>query len=185
MTDLSPEPRAGAPTRVDPRALWTGGVAAGVVASLVAVAGIVIARGVLHIPLLAPQQHGTWGSANTPTYAACAFAATLIATGLIHLLLLFVPQPFVFFGWILGVATVVAAAEPFTSDASLSAKLATAAINLVLGGACGCSWLGPRTVHSGYSLHRPEGGRVPRIAGPLRPVEPSDVSEPMAIRPTP
>jgi hypothetical protein len=32
------------------------------------------------------------------------------------------------------VATVVAAAEPFTSDASLSAKLATAAINLVLGG---------------------------------------------------
>jgi hypothetical protein len=83
------------------------------------------------------------------------------------------------------VATVVAAAEPFTSDASLSAKLATAAINLVLGGACGCSWLGPRTVHSGYSLHRPEGGRVPRIAGPLRPVEPSDVSEPMAIRPTP
>jgi hypothetical protein len=133
MTDLSPEPLAGAPTRVDPRALWTGGVAAGVVASLVAVAGIVIARGVLHIPLLAPQQHGTWGSANTPTYAACAFAATLIATGLIHLLLLFVPQPFVFFGWILGVATVVAAAEPFTSDASLSAKLATAAINLVLG----------------------------------------------------
>ncbi|MDT4892682.1 MAG: hypothetical protein QOE97_1717 [Pseudonocardiales bacterium] len=134
MTDLSPEPLAGAPTPGDPRALWTGGVAAGVVAWLVAVAGIVIARGVLHIPLLAPQQHGTWGSANTPTYAACAFAATLIATGLIHPLLLFVPQPFVFFGRILGVATVVAAAEPFTSDASLSAKLATAAINLVLGG---------------------------------------------------
>jgi hypothetical protein len=133
MTDLSPEPLAGAPTQVDPRALWTGGVAAAVVASLVAVAGIVVARGVLHIPLLAPQQHGTWGSANTPTYAACAFASTLIATGLIHLLLLFVPQPFVFFGWILGMSTVLAAAEPFTSDASLSAKLATAAINLVLG----------------------------------------------------
>jgi hypothetical protein len=118
---------------VDPRSLWTGGLAAGVVAALLAIAGIVIARGVLHVPVLAPQSHGTWGSANTPTYAASAFLAALVATGLIHLLLMYTPQPFAFFGWIIGIATVLAAAEPFTTNARQSAKLATATINIVLG----------------------------------------------------
>lgn len=118
---------------IDARALWTGGVAAGLVAALVAVAGLVIARGVLNIPVLAPKDKGTWGNANTPTYAVVAFVVALVATGLIHLLLLYTPQPFTFFGWIMAVAIVLAAAEPFTSDARLAAKVATAAINVVIG----------------------------------------------------
>jgi hypothetical protein len=131
----SPSPHLPVSTerRMDPRALWTGGLAAAIVAALLATTGIVIARGLLHVPVLAPQKQGTWGSTNTPTYAAFAFLATLVATGLIHLLLRYTPQPFAFFGWIIGIATVLAAAEPFTSDAQLSAQSATAAINVVLG----------------------------------------------------
>ncbi|HEY3717428.1 MAG TPA: DUF6069 family protein [Jatrophihabitantaceae bacterium] len=119
--------------RVDARSLWTGGLAAAIVAVLLAITGIVVARGVFHVPVLAPQSHGTWGSAHTPTYAAFAFVATLVATGLIYLLVLFSPQPFAFFGWIMATATVLAAAEPFTTNARLSARVATATINIVLG----------------------------------------------------
>jgi hypothetical protein len=133
MTNPLPYRTGSARDRVDARALWTGGIAAGIVAALLAIVGIVIARGILHVPVLAPQSHGTWGSAHTPTYAAVAFLATLVATGLIHLLVLYTPQPFAFFGWIIGIATVLAAAEPFTTNARLSEKLATAAINIVIG----------------------------------------------------
>jgi hypothetical protein len=66
--------------RVDARSLWTGGLAAAIVAALLAITGIVVARGV--------------------------FMAT---------------------------ATVLAAAEPFTTNARLSARVATATINIVLG----------------------------------------------------
>jgi hypothetical protein len=124
----------GPPRRtVDPAKLWAGGVATAVVAALIAVAGILIARGVLKIPVLAPKEQGTWGSASTLTYALVAFAIGLIATGLMHVLLLTTPSPFAFFGWIMGLATVVAAALPFTSGASLEAKIATAIINALIG----------------------------------------------------
>ena len=54
-----------------------------------------------------------------------------------HLLLLSTPYPRVFFGWIIGLATVVAVAYPFSTTAPLSQKLATAVVNLVLGVAIG------------------------------------------------
>jgi len=124
----------GPPRRtVNPAKLWAGGVATAIVAALIAVAGILIARGVLKIPVLAPKDQGTWGSASTLTYALVAFAIGLIATGLMHALLLTTPSPFAFFGWIMGLATVVAAALPFTSNASLEAKIATAIINALIG----------------------------------------------------
>ena len=43
-------------------------------------------------------------------YPGCA----LLATALLHVLLLGTPRPFTFFAWITGLADVVAAAAPFT-----------------------------------------------------------------------
>ena len=54
-----------------------------------------------------------------------------------HLLLLTTPRPRTFFGWIVGLATVIAALWPFTSDAGLDTKLVTMLINLVIGIAIG------------------------------------------------
>jgi CDP-diglyceride synthetase len=45
--------------------------------------------------------------------------------------------PGAFFGWIIGLITVVAVAFPFSTTASLAEKAATAAVNLVLGLAIG------------------------------------------------
>jgi hypothetical protein len=54
-----------------------------------------------------------------------------------HLLLIAAPRPQMFFGWIMGLATVIAVVYPFSTTAPLSQKAATALINLVLGAALG------------------------------------------------
>lgn len=133
MTSQWPEQDTPRRPPVDAGRLWAGGLATAAIAALIAVVGIVIARGLLDVAVLAPKGSGTWGNANTATYAVSAFLFGLLATGLIHLLLLFTPQPFSFFGWILTLLTVVAVLAPFATSAELAPKVATAVINGVIG----------------------------------------------------
>jgi Family of unknown function (DUF6069) len=133
-----PDPGSTRPApRLDPGRLWTGGLATAVVAALVAVVGVLIARGVFDVPVLAPTGEGTLGDASTARLAGLAALAALLATGLLHLLLLSTPRPGRFFSWIVGLATVIAAILPFMTDAELSTQVATAAINLAIGLAIG------------------------------------------------
>lgn len=113
--------------------LWAGGVTVAVVAALTALVGILIARGIFDIPVLAPKSSGTWGDANTAIYALVAFGAGLVATGIIHVLLLATPSPFTFFGWILGLCTLLAALAPFAAGGDIAPKVTTAVINAVIG----------------------------------------------------
>jgi hypothetical protein len=130
--------RYGRPVRsLDAGRLWTGGVATALVAALVALVGVLIARGLFEVPVLAPTDEGTLGNASTFRLAAFAAAAALLATGLLHLLLLSTPQPRRFFTWIITLATIAAALAPFLSDADLDEKVATSAITLVVGVAIG------------------------------------------------
>lgn len=126
------------PTRwIEPGPLWAGGVATAVVAALIALAGILIARWLFTIPILSPKRDGAWGDASTGMYVLSAAGAALAATALMHLLLLTTPRPQVFFGWIIGLATIVAVVFPFSTTASVAQKAATALVNLVLGFAIG------------------------------------------------
>jgi hypothetical protein len=108
-----------------------------VVAALVAVVGVLIARGLFGVPVLAPTEDGALGNANTARLALVAAGAALVATGLMHLLLLFIPRPWQFFTWIISLATLAAVLVPFSTGASLATKVATAAINLAIGVAIG------------------------------------------------
>jgi Family of unknown function (DUF6069) len=117
--------------------LWTGGLATAVVAALVAVVGVLIARGLFDVPVLAPAGEGALGNASTARLAILAAVAALLATGLMHLLLLSTPRPFRFFTWIITLLTLVAVLAPFMTDAKLATKVATAAIGLVIGMAIG------------------------------------------------
>lgn len=127
-----PAARSGPPA-VDAGRLWAGGAATAVIAALIAVVGIVLVRGVFGIPILAPEGEGTWGDASTGWYSAAAALAALLATALVHVLLLTTPQPLRFFGWVVALATLIGVVAPFTSGADLDAKVATAALDLVLG----------------------------------------------------
>jgi hypothetical protein len=123
--------------RVDAGRLWSGGVATAVVAALVALVGVLVARWLFNIPLLAPKSDGAYGDAHTTGVVLVAAAAALLATGLLYLLLLSTPRPLTFFGWIVGLATVLVVIVPFKTSAALSAKVATAAVALVIGIAIG------------------------------------------------
>ena len=137
MRGPEPGPELETQRRVDGRQLWSGGVATAVVAGLIALVGILVCRWLFKIPILSPSREGAWGNASTAGYVFASAAVALAATGLMHLLLLSTPYPRVFFGWIIGLATVVAVVFPFSTTAPLSQKFATAVVNLILGIAIG------------------------------------------------
>lgn len=117
---------------VDVTRLWTGGLLAGVVAAGVAVVGLLVVRGILDVPVLI-ERDGGLVDASTWYYAAAAFLAAMAATALLHLLLLQAPQPYRFFGWIVGLAITIAVLVPYATDAELGSKVATSVLNLVIG----------------------------------------------------
>ncbi|AXB41115.1 DUF6069 family protein [Amycolatopsis albispora] len=118
---------------VDAGRLWAGGIATAVVAALLAIVGLLIARGLFEVEVLAPEGAGIWGNASTPYYAVTAAVVALLATGLMHLLSVATPAPSQFFGWIMVLVTLIAVVVPLTLTVDLGAKIATALINLVLG----------------------------------------------------
>jgi len=128
----SPPPRRRPGRVIDATRLWAGGFMAGVVAAGVAVVGLLIARGVLGIPVLV-ERKGHLVNASMVWYAVGAFLAAIVATGLLHGLLAGVPQPYRFFGWIVGLATAIAVLIPFTTGAKVESKVAVALINLAIG----------------------------------------------------
>lgn len=145
--------------------LWAGGAATAVVAALIAIAGILIGRGIFDVGVLAPKGSGTWGDASTGWYAAGAGLAALVATGLIHLLIVTTPRPMRFFGWVVALATVVAMLLPFVTDESRGSRFYTAGLNLVLGLAIG-------TLVAGVAKSSLRPAFVPRGAGPVPPPPP-------------
>ncbi|MEQ4206210.1 DUF6069 family protein [Actinopolymorpha sp. B17G11] len=118
---------------VDAARLWAGGLATALVAALVVVVGVFVVRAFLNVPILAPRTASDFGDSSTFTYAMTAAAAALLATGLLHALLLATPRPTVFFSWIVALATVAAAVAPFLRPASLESRLVTGVINLIVG----------------------------------------------------
>ncbi len=158
MPSQDPEPRI--TRKVDARTLWSGGAATAVVAALIALVGILVSRWLFKVPILSPAGEGAWGNASTAGYTLAAAAVALAATGLMHLLLLAAPYPRVFFGWIIGLATVIAVVYPFSTTAPTSQKAATAVVNLILGVAIG-SLIG--------EVSRRAGRRVVRYERPAYP----------------
>lgn len=126
-------PPATARPAVDAGRLWGGGVAAALVAAAVAVVGLLIARGVFDTRVLIPRSNAALVNSSTWRLALLAALAALVATGLMHLLLLFSPSPRTFFGWIVGLATIAAAVLPFATDADTAVQVATACIYLAIG----------------------------------------------------
>lgn len=113
--------------------LWAGGLATAVVAAMAYAVGVVIVRVLFDIPVLAPERDGALGDSTTWQLAGTVFGVALLATALMHLLLMVTPRPYSFFGWIMGLGTVLVTVLPFAQDAPESSQVATAIINLVVG----------------------------------------------------
>lgn len=119
--------------RPDSAQFWAGGAATAIVAALIALVGILICRWTLGIPILAPAGDGAWGNAHTGEYVLGAALVAIVAAALLYLLELGAPAPRLFFGWIMGLATLAAVVYPFSTNAPFEQKAATAIVNLILG----------------------------------------------------
>lgn len=131
-----PDPMSHAAARhqaVDGGQLWAGGAATALVAALVAVVGVLIAQGILDIDMVRPVLLFDATDSFAGDYALTSAILALVATGLAHVLLLTTPRPTAFFSWIVGLATVIAAAAPFAQDASQASRLATSVVNALVG----------------------------------------------------
>jgi glucan phosphoethanolaminetransferase (alkaline phosphatase superfamily) len=122
---------------LDAGRLWPDGIATAVVAALIALCGVVVCRWLLDIALLAPSRAGASGDMHTTAVVLAAAASAIIATALLHVLLVSTPRPVAIFTCIAGLATLLAVLFPFATTAPLTAKIATAVVDLVLGIAIG------------------------------------------------
>jgi hypothetical protein len=123
---------AGQTPRVDAIRLWAGGVAAAFVAAGIVIVGLLVAR-VLNDHVLISTGSGALIDVNSGWYAVAAAVATLVATGLMYLLLLSAPRPELLFTAIMGIVTALAVIIPFTATASLQSQVTIALINLAVG----------------------------------------------------
>jgi Family of unknown function (DUF6069) len=124
-----PEPRR---TPVASR-LWAGGAATALVAGLIAITGILVARGILDVAVLAPKGAGVWGDANTTTYALVAAACAFGATGLAQALLGTTPDALRFFTRIALLITAITAVLPLSLDVDAASHVVTAVLNACIG----------------------------------------------------
>jgi hypothetical protein len=144
--------------QVDAKTLWSGGAATAVVAALVVLVGVLVSRGLFDVPVMAPEEAGTWGNVTTGHLVLLAAGSAIVATGLLHLLLLTTPRALSFFGWIIGLATVAVTIAPFAQDAELTTQIASAAIYLLTGIAIGTLLASV----GGIALRRGSGGKGPQ-----------------------
>ena len=152
--------------------LWTGGVATGVIAAGIGVVGLFIARGLLGIPVYLPQHDNTVINADSIWIGLSGFVAGIVATAVMHALMLSTPRPKTFLQWIIGLVTAVAVLWPFTVEMALYSQIATAVIVLIMGIAIGSllSGISSSAMHHPY-LHTPYGhdgyGHAPYNQHPL------------------
>ncbi|GAA4619703.1 DUF6069 family protein [Actinoallomurus vinaceus] len=152
-------------TRADAGRLWAGGAATALVAAGVALVGVLVLHRVLQAPVISPG-----GLRQSADYAMVAFPiaaalVTLIATGLLHLLMATTPSASQFFTWIASLAMVLVVLQVFLGNEKLLTQVETAAFYLLIGVAIISPLLGvSRTAvrhhrHQAYREGNPAGHR--------------------------
>ncbi|NNH06363.1 hypothetical protein HLB10_04535 [Cellulomonas fimi] len=116
---------------LDAGRFWAGVAATAVVAALVAVVGVVVFQEILGIDLVVGDLFAT-GSTTTALVVGAVLAA-VAAGAVLHLLVLTTPRPRAFFGWIVGLGTLVVALLPLTWTQDVTAAVATGIVHLVVG----------------------------------------------------
>jgi hypothetical protein len=160
-TDLSWQEQ----THADTGRLWAGGAVTALVAAGVAWIGVTVLHELLRAPILSPG-----GLRQAADYAMIAFPvgaviATLLATGLLHLLMTATSQPSQFFGWIASLVVALVILQVFLHEAEMLTKVETAAFYLLMGIAIISSLLGVSRSAVRYHRHQSYRDSHPDPAG--------------------
>ncbi|GAB3920181.1 hypothetical protein GCM10011575_35240 [Microlunatus endophyticus] len=126
-------PPIGMRLRVDPVRIWVGGVATAIVAAAISWAGVVAARTIFAVPSV-----NRLGGGEVDIHANALAAATalfaLVATALLHLLLVSTTQARRYFAWIVGLFVVGMIVEEMLVHSGWLPGLLTSAVYLIAGG---------------------------------------------------
>lgn len=123
---------AEARSRVDAGVLWAGGAATAVVAALVAAVGALICDSLLDVTLIPVWGHDVLTLSDRAALPVGAAVTALLATALLHLLLVAVPSPVRFFNWVVALVAIAFAVAPFGYDATTKTQVATAVVDFVV-----------------------------------------------------
>jgi len=117
---------------IDQVRYWVGAGITAVLAALVGIVGLIIAHGIIHVPVMFGS--GTALSPlNATLYGLAAAGVALGAAGLFDGMLHVAPRPALYYCWLIALVTALAALLPFTTTAALSSQIVLAAMNLGVG----------------------------------------------------
>ena len=122
----------GLTSKIDQGRFWVGAVLAAVAAALTGIVAMIVAQGILGIPVLFGGSSSV-DLVHISTYGLIAATAALVVAAVYDAMIHFAPRPGTFFGWLGGLATLLVALLPFTSAAPLQSQLVLGAMNLLVG----------------------------------------------------
>jgi len=114
--------------RLDQVRYWVGATITAVLAALVSLIALVIAQGIVHVPMVLGST-----TINAAVYGVTAAGIALLAAALYDGMLHVAPRPLTYYSWLGGFVTVLATLLPFTTTAGLHAQIALAATNFAVG----------------------------------------------------
>jgi Family of unknown function (DUF6069) len=129
-TQAAPSRRRG--SAIDQTRFWVGALLTAMMAALGGIIGLVVTKGIVHVPVLflggsglVPVHAAVYGLAS----ALIALAAAGLYDGMLHV----APRPTVYYCWLIGLLTLLAGLLPFTTTAVLASQVALAAMNVLVG----------------------------------------------------
>ncbi len=132
VADPVATPRQSQRGGIDTARFWVGAALTAGISALVALIALIITNDLLHVPVMI-SEGGRLVMIGFGAYALFAAAAAVAASVLYAVLVNFAPRPGLYFGWIVGLVTLLAALLPLTTGAVVVDQLALAGINLVVG----------------------------------------------------
>ena len=128
VTSGTQDPRLG----LEVGRFWAGAFATMLVAALIGLAADFILEEVLNLEIQAQADlFGTGSDLMAWVVAGALFA--FVAAIVLYLLVMSTPRPRSFFGWVVGLATVILAAVPFAGDFELVPAILAAIVWIVIG----------------------------------------------------
>jgi hypothetical protein len=117
--------------RLDAGRYWAGAAATVLVCALLGFAASVVFDEVFDIGLYPPPDAA--GVGDDASWAAAGAIFALAAAVVLHLLVVIAPRPRMFFGWLVGLTTVILAVLPFAGNPDLLRGAMTALVWVILG----------------------------------------------------
>lgn len=131
----TPQPPPSDKLDINAGRLWGGGVATAAIGAGVAVVALWASTGVFDVNVFVPTSPGadTYETLEAGPTLVAAFLSGILATAVLHGLLLVAPRPLLFFQWGAFVVIVASIIYPFTLPLEQSNEIALAAIHLATG----------------------------------------------------